>query len=210
MIKFNNSFKKYLIFVLLFSFNSAIAQQKVLLLDGKTIQTSQIKEVDSLSLYFYLTPKNKERMIEKDFIYSLTNDKGEETIIYKPQFTDNKIGIPQMKAYILGEQYVYSNYKPYGAAISGLAVGAASSISFPYMGINVFYSSFVSLGYLGLQSMVKHKVKIMNVPANSQYPEFYKKGFRNRAVKKRFVYTIVGSLIGTGIGFGVNAYKMNH
>jgi len=66
------------------------------------------------------------------------------------------------------------------------------------------------LTYLGLQSVVKHKVKIMDVPANSKYPEFYKKGFRNRAVKKRFVYTIIGSVIGTGIGFGVNAYKMNH
>jgi len=210
MIKFNNSLKKYLFFVLLFSFNYSFAQQKVLLLDGKTIQTSQLKEVDSLNLYIYLNKKNKKRILEKDFVYSLTNAKGEETIIYKPQFTVNEIGIPQMKTYILGEQNVYSNYKPYGAAISGLVVGIASSVSFPYMGMSVFYSTLVPLGYLGLQSLVKQKPKIMNIPADCQYTEFYEKGFRNRAVKKRFMYTIVGSLIGTGIGFGVNAYKMSH
>ncbi len=186
------------------------AQNTLLLLDGSVIKSKKIEYKDSLKVYNYLNKKNKSRWVEKDFVYSISNSTGVEKIVYQPDKLSQEIGIKEMRSFIKGEQYAHSNYKPYLAGTSGFVVGLGSTVSFPYLGITAFYSTLIPLTYVGTQVFIKHKVKIMNVPSDSAYPDFYIKGFRDKAVKKRFIYTIIGSVVGSGIGLGINAYRLTH
>ena len=200
-----------LISIFLFCFSQKITAQKtILLLDGTIIKAQDVKLLDSLNIYTYLNSKNKLKEIDRDFIYSITDATGKESVVYQPDTTNNEIGVKEMRLFIKGEQYVHDNYKPYPAALSGFAVGLGSSVSFPLMKINAFYSTFVPLAYVGGQIFVKHNVKIMGLSEDIPYREYYIQGFRDKAVKKRFVYTIIGAFVGTSIGLTINGYRMTH
>jgi hypothetical protein len=199
-----------LLFVLMWFSELGFAQNTFLFLDGSSLKTSEYKLNDSLNVYTYLNDRGKMKWLENEFVYSITDAQGNVLVVYKPSEISENMSAIDMLSFIKGEQYVHSNYKPYGAAAGGLAVGLGSALLFPEMGLNVFYSSFVPLTYTGVGMLFKHDIKRMNVPLDCQNSDYYIKGFRTKAVKKRVVYSICGSILGMGIGMAVNGFNMTH
>jgi len=183
------------------------AQFDLLLLDGRQIVTKELTQFDSLGLFSYKTAKGKTKIIEQDFIYSVRNPQGQISVVYQPNELSYNYPADQMLTFIHGEQAV-KLYFPYASTAISFAIAAGSSVAFPNQGINVFYSSFVPLGYTGLTLLFPGYYSRVDVPKDCLYPDVFKAGYTNKALKKRLVYSVVGSIMGMGVGLGVNAIKM--
>ena len=188
--------------------NLGFSQNILLLLDGSVIKTEEYSLLDSLNLYSYKNHKGKMKILEQDFVYSITDSQGNTSVVYVPNEMSYNLGINEMFSFIQGEQSASKNYKPYILGISGLGVGLGSSLLFAEYGLNTFYSTLIPISYSGISVFFKQNTKRMNIPASCEFKELYIKGYQTKANKKRFVYTIVGSLIGSGIGLAINGYNM--
>jgi hypothetical protein len=196
-----------LIFLFIFFSVRLHAQFELLLLDGRQIVTKELTQFDSLNIYSYKTVKGKTKILEQDFIYSVKNPQGIISVVYQPNELSYNYQADEMLEFIKGEQAV-KQYIPYLSTALSFGIATGTSLAFPEQGINVFYSSFVPLGYTGLTLLFPGHFGKVAVPNDCLHPEVYKAGYANKALKKRFVYSLAGTIIGMGVGLGVNAIKM--
>lgn len=123
----------YFILVVLFTqlcvFESSAQQHKILLLNGKTIYGDVTDTVNAEIEYkFYKRngKKIKERSLEKDRVFSITDTtSGEETVFYYQDtvFNYSPYSVEEMRYYIKGEQDAMRGYKPRATFIFGFITG---------------------------------------------------------------------------------------
>jgi hypothetical protein len=202
--------QKKIIFVfclfVFFQESKLLAQVKILLLDGKLVETSWLKFNQEDSLFYYKTAKEKYRVIEKEYIYSNTEPNKLPLIVYKPDsiLQYNK---EEMFSLINGQSFARKNYHPYWALGAGLIAGVGGTL-IPYsMNVNMFHSTFIPLAYAGIFVFTGYNKRKIIIPKNCEYPEAFKDGFAIKAQKRRFSYIALGTFIGTSIGYSIYSFK---
>jgi hypothetical protein len=208
------------ILTLLLFFSSAfeaVAQDKVQLMSGKTLTGKVTKEYDGYYDFTYYKKGGKTKEIEltKYRVFSLTDSKGTEDIIYKQ---DSLLGSfyskNEMKMQVFGQRDAYSSYQSAPLFFGGFALGFGSVLfdTYEFDGSNTgFFKRSPSVAPIIVpivltigSGMLKTKIK-RAYASDATYlnNEFYIQGFQKVAKTKRIKSTFLGSVIGMATGFVV-------
>lgn len=179
------------------------SQDKILLISGKTIE-GKILNIgeDTIRFQFRNKEKTEESFVESYRVFSINYDNGKEKIIYKYDSTTvNDRSIEELRNFIAGEQDALKGYKPAFAgllpflisgAITFVMKGSFAIIVVPFL----TYMAFVVLFRAGID---KHSVRDPKLLSNPDYIEGYKRIAKSKINRN----ALWGSIIGTGVGFGI-------
>ncbi len=194
---------KYLLFIIFFILLNSVectAQVKLLLLNGEQISTDWLKYEKSDSLFYYKNAKGRMRSVESEFIFSIKEPNDTEKILYRPD-SILKYSPQEMRCLIAGQLQAKRKYKPYFSMLIGASMGIVG-IMLPYRaGLSMFYSTLIPLSISQTILFLPLSSKKIPIENQLQYPEIYKKGFRLRARRKRFVLNLIGTLVGIGVSY---------
>jgi len=193
--------KRYFVFVIvgLFFIQNTYSQNfndTILMLNGNIILTNVIESNDSLTRIVNPKKLTKNIIIENDRIFSIKN-KTRERIIYEyDSVRGNDLTVDEMRYFILGEQDAQKGFKPRGALIGGIIIGAASGIT------GSFLSPIPPFAFSSLVGIPRVKVN-RRVCSNPDlvHKEAYLLGYERVAIKKRRVQSLVGG--GAGLIAGL-------
>jgi len=212
----------FILIICLLFVMTASAQKQIWTIDGQIIDFREIK-IDTTEYIYYQNLKGKDKLIYKFDVFQVIED-SKTTVIYASDTTD--CGTPkeikknkkknvsesgycafsqsQMKYYVLGRQDGRLIKAPL-YFVSGFAVGAATPISFPFIGLNSTYSPIVPLLFDISLGAIKVKDTNFNV---SEYRdnEHYKLGYNMSVKKKRMNKLIFGTTGGLICGFITNYF----
>jgi len=198
--------KVYLSFIIFFlSFgNFCFAQQSVLFVGGDSLFANKVTLLDSTQeISIELLESGKTKIFSTDEIFSITDNKGKETILFKPFKEDNlDFTIANMRLFIKGEQYS-DKHSAWFAGMLSLGVGFAAPILMANK-LNPFYSPIpVALGtaFIGMTSPSKRRAKRL-YPKLSSDPYFLE-GYTMNGKARRINSSIRGGLIGFILGWVV-------
>ena len=195
---------KYLISLLsiFLIINVSPAQNTVWLLNGKkiTISNYNINKYEDTHNLVYQNAKGKERQIDVDDIFSVTDKSGVENVYYKKDtLLGNYFTIPQMKDYVKGEFDAHKNYKAPLFTVLGFVAGGTSAI-LPLD--KMFYAPLIP----GAATTIIGSTKASGEKIKSKYPNYannnyYLLGYKESAKRKRINNALKGSAVGmvTGI-----------
>lgn len=124
--------KLILFFSIVFLTLTGIAQDKILLIGGKTI-SAEVNTVDTLTgqIFYTLTKKDKTtpKVMQSYQVFSITNSTGQENILYyKDTLIGNNFSVPDMRKFIIGEQEAMSGYKTGRVFFSAFALSLGISL----------------------------------------------------------------------------------
>jgi hypothetical protein len=126
--------------LVLFFTTSLNAQQKIKLLNGKTINPTSYS-IGEMFVNYKLEGDNpkKLRLVDKYDVFSVTNSENQEDILYKP-VDSLDFSIEDARFYMDGENAARSYFNKPGVRISAAGVGLASGVlSFYSLPIPFFY-----------------------------------------------------------------------
>lgn len=192
--------------VLLFCFIAfsklTVAQDTIITMEGERIVATDFKQNRTGECY-YLSNSGKEHEIDFEYIFSIRDSIGKETIFYK---RDSVIGNydsqEEMKQYIEGMMDARKKYKSPlstygGGALSICAVTAIVATGFG----GLFWSPLVPVVYTGFVLRSKPSVeKISNSLPENLRNEKYLTGYVTQVKKKRVTNAIFGSVGGLILG----------
>lgn len=169
------------------------------MLNGSRILTSVIESNDSVTRCINPKKPSKTLLIDNDRIFSIKNTSGEKLIYYYDSIKGNDLTIDEMRYYIIGEQDAEKGYKPRGAIIGGILVGAGAGIT------GSFLAPVAPFAYTALLALPKIKIKKKTV-SNPELlkQETYLMGYERVARKKRNLQSLIGG--GAGLVAGLGAY----
>jgi len=169
----------------------------ILMLNGNSIITSIIESNDSLTRFANPKKPNKSLVVENDRIFAIKNPSGEKLMYYYDSVKGNDLTIEEMRYYILGEQDAQKGYKPRGALIGGILIGAASGIT------GSFLAPIPPFAYTALLGIPKIKIKKKTV-SNPELlkQQTYLMGYERVARKKRNIQSLIGGGAGLVVGMG--------
>jgi hypothetical protein len=189
-----SAIRTYLCGLLLLSAFTMQAQDKILKLNGRTI------DIKSYSLQrdwlFYVKEKNKKevrRRIDRYEVFSVIKSDGSEEIIYDPDtLYDGDPTIEQVRRYIRGEQYAMQVYQPNWTKPAGVAAGIGS-------GFIGFYGPPLVFGYVLVASAfpARHIPPSADISPEVFYSDEFIAGYRKYARNKK----IRDGLIWGGVSF---------
>ncbi len=207
--------------LLLFFAVSVHAQDKILLLNGKSYEGKFLDSSPELVNFNFINKKGKVKpfSFESIRVYSFAKTGEPETVLYKRDTTIYHYYTPdQMRMFIYGEQDAYTRFKAYRPFISGFIAGFGISLYDTYLdgsytckGVEYsggFFKREPSLAQFVVPFVVpivtgaikpKMKPKYASDTAfltNEYYIEGFKKVRRFRRVKS----ALLGSLIGVATG----------
>ena len=171
--------------------NKASAQQKITLLNGKTISPTSYS-IGEMFVNYKLEGDNpkKLRLVDKFDVFSVTDSENKEEVLYKPadslDFT-----IEEARIYLEGERAASKHYDKSGSSISSIYVGAAS-------GVLGFYSIPVPFLY----SMVIGRKNPKHLPSefkNYENNEAFRLGFNREARNIKIKQSIKFGYVSLGI-----------
>lgn len=196
--------KQYILFfivITLMSF-SAVAQDKLLFLNGKTLDGKILEQTDYE--FSFQDKKNNQYSIDKYRIFSFTKN-NTETIVYKfDTLVGNLVKLEDMKLFVYGERDAHITYNSRFVSAVGFAVGGAAGYfmhkdqSFLYIPTPLFYTALT----LPFGTNIKQQNKIKNPDLLKE--EEYLRGYDRIARSKRTTNALKTSFIGMGIGFIVS------
>ena len=185
--------------LLFFVYCTTEAQYKLLLLNGDEITTGWLKFDKVDSLYYYKNLKGKYRFVEPEFIFSISDGNHESKVLYQPDSILN-YQPDEMYALIMGQKAGKIHFKPYIAFSTGFLNGMGGTL-IPYkLGINMFYSTIIPFSLMQTSYLFPLNTKKIQVPAG-MYSEYYLKGYKIKAKKKRFIYHFLGTLSGVAVSY---------
>jgi hypothetical protein len=194
----------FLIFFL-FIGSQIIAQDKLLLLNGKYIE---LKNYTLNEDYIFYNKKednrSKQRVMEKLDVFSIQKVDGSEEIVYKED-TVNGLSIEQVRNYIRGEQAAMRFYNRQAHVGEAAIIGMASSIL-------IFYS--LPLPMLNAVVLGRFSPRKMQIPEGYDQPfsatEEYQVGYQKKARNLKIQQSLKWGYIGLGVGLaGFIAYFSN-
>ena len=204
--------------VLLFIFSAAFeaaAQDKVLLMSGKVLRGKVKKEHEGYYDFSYYKKGGKVKEIEltKFRVFSLTDSKGTEDIIYKQ---DSLLGSfyskNEMKMQVYGQRDAYSAYQSTPLFVAGFAFGFSAVLfdTYEFSGPNAgFFQRSPSIAPIIVPVVLTIGSGFLKTKIKREYAsdvtylnnEFYIEGFQKVAKTKRVKSTFFGSVIGVASGF---------
>jgi hypothetical protein len=187
-----------ILILLIFFLSSNIYSQDIIwLMDGKKIQSGEIK-VDTSDYIIYKTPKGKFKSIDKFDVFSVSI-KNDVMIFYVPDSASDSFTISQMQDYLQGRLEGRDTKAPYSFA-GGVATGLGAPILLPLAGIGTIFTPLVPATYdviVGVSKIKDEKISISEVYQSNPY---YIEGYKTSVKKKRINNAILGSVIGVTVG----------
>lgn len=175
----------------------------ILLMTGKVLEGS-VTSVDTVYVYYDYEKKNGKvlhRKLDLERVFSVTDEQGEEEIIYQMDTAvGNYFTEKEMRYYIMGEQDAMEGYRANWTVWVGVPTSAAVGYAVSST-IVVFAVPFV---YLVAASLPKYKIREGSVsdPELLREPA-YILGYERTARSKRLFKSLSSAVVGTAIGFVV-------
>lgn len=189
--------------LLLTTFLSSVnSQTMVWFLNGDkmTINECNINESDWLISYY--NKRQKEKIIDLDYVFSVTDSLGKEKIYYIPvvfEESGDTFSIAQMRSFVEGEYDGSIEHKARLSLASGFVVGGAAGVLlYPSL---LFYSPAFPAGAAvisGITSPSQKRIKALH-PERVE-DEHYMFGYQEAAKHKRAVASIKGGAVGLLLG----------
>lgn len=183
-----------LLLVLTFGMPAAKAQHKILLLNGKVVETEHYSLGDE---YLTFRKGNKKSLsnIDRYDVFSVTDSAGKEEVIYQP-VDSLDYTVEEARHYILGEQVANSVYREPSTAWTSAVLGAGSSLL-------AFYALPVPMVYAVVLGRFNPKVK--NIPSTVEpaiaQSEAFRYGYQKSARNLKIQRSLKWGYIGLGVGF---------
>lgn len=159
------------------------SQNTIWLLNSKKITLSDYKTDSKQRKIIYLNHRNKEKFIYLDHIFSITDSKGSENILFTPRKIENDFySVDGMRSYLIGQNEAYRSNRTPLASIGGFATGSFFAWSFSVP----FYSIVPAAGYTTLIGLTKPSEKRII----KKFPEYaldtnFIKGYQEAGTGKR-------------------------
>ncbi|MEP7264306.1 MAG: hypothetical protein ABI772_07410 [Bacteroidota bacterium] len=180
----------------------SFAQDRIILLSGKTIELKSYTINDEYVFYNRKDDtRSKQRLLEKMDVFSILKSDSSEIIIYKDD-TINGLSIEQVRNYIRGEQGAMRFYNRQAHIGESAIIGMASSIL-------IFYS--LPAPMFNAVILGRFSPKKMQIPEGYDLPysttEEYMVGYQKKARNLKIQQSIKWGYIGLGVGLaGFIAY----
>ena len=178
----------------------AVAQTKLSLLDGTQYNVKEYTffNDNGSSMEIKLEKKNgkiKTKFVDINDIWAVG-----DTIMYVPT-QEGEFSVDDMRDVVLGKQSAKTEYNAWWACASGFAVGAGSMLYFygymrrPMIGLAVpiAYATGISFTRPTTKGIIKRHPEYQN-------NEYFVYGYKNKANKKIFTNTIIGTISGLIVG----------
>ncbi len=179
---------------------TAAAQTKLSLLDGSQYEAKEYTffNDNGSSMEIKIEKKNgklKTKFIDINDIWSFG-----DTIMYVPT-QEGEFSVEDMRNVVIGKQVAKTEYNAWWACASGFVVGAGSMLYFygymrrPMIGlaIPIAYATGISFVRPTTKGIVKRHPEY-------QDNEYFVYGYKNKANKKIFTNTIIGTISGLIVG----------
>jgi len=188
-----------LILALFLSIFFANAQSTMFLVTGKKIEIKDFK-ADSSEYISYKNLKGKVKAINKQDVFSITENSGKETVFYVPNSADSTaFTINQMRDFVTGSYDARTNYKTPWLTSVGLVVGGGS-VGLTAAGMSTLLVPVMPVAYTAGVGVFKKKKEKLKLPENLKSNEYYTAGYLQRVNRKRINHAIIGTLIGIAAG----------
>lgn len=172
---------------------NANAQNKILLINGKTIETEHFSLGDDIVSYRKSSKKSLASVDRYD-VFSITDTSGLENVIYKPADSLDYT-VEEARVYIQGEQIAMKYYNRPSTAWTSAAVGAGSSIL-------LFYSLPIPMVYSVILGRFNPKVKGVpaEIPAEVVQSQPFVAGYQRSARNLKIQRSLKWGYISLGVG----------
>jgi hypothetical protein len=178
------------------------SQTTVWFLNGDKMQVTEcdINEKDWLITYY--NKKQKEKIIDLDYVFSVTDSLGKEKVYYIPvkmEDSEDTFTVSQMRSFVEGEFDGNQEHKARLSFVSGILVGgSAGYLLSPSL---LFYSPAFPAGAAVISGITQPKEKrIVFLHPEKKDDEQYIYGYQEAAKHKRAIASIKGGAIGLVLG----------
>ncbi len=200
-------------FILLLLFLSFFvkSQNTVWFLNGDKMNIGNFSVDTTNLLISYKNKRNKEKFINIDNVFSLTDSTGKEEVFYLPvrlEEDSDTFNVEQMRSFVQGEFDADNEHKARLAFASGIVAGFGGPVIFS--GGLVFWSPIVPLTNSVAVGLTKpKKSKVIKLHPDRANDEHYILGYRESARGKRTGAAIKGGLIGLTLGILASIIYVN-
>ena len=187
----------------------ADAQDRILLMNGETIEGKVLGQ-STLEVRYLQLRKNgtlRERAEPTEEVFSVTDSLGRERIWY---FYDtvfgNDLTIEQMRWFLKGEQDARKGYKPIWPMVGAFATGAGLVIGLNWE-MNSLFVPPITAGLMALP-------RVHVTPGSISDPvmegdEYYATGYARVGRSKRVIRTLLSAFAGVAVGLAVRQLIIN-
>lgn len=194
----------YVFLVVLMTSFIVKSQNTVWFLNGDKMQIGNYTVDTSAFEITYHNKKNKEKIIDIDNVFSITDGTGKEVIYYIPvkvyEDKEEIFEVEQMRSFVQGEFDADKEHKGLIAFGTGLTTGLVGG-STVLLGGYVFFSPLLPLTDAVTVGLTKPKEsKVIQLHPEKKHDIHYIRGYQESASGKRTNAAIKGGLIGLGIG----------
>lgn len=190
---------------------SAHCQDTIVTTDGDMIPATNIKIIEEFSEVEYVNTKMKEKVIDIEDVFTITDSLGETTYIYaQNQSIGNDFTIHEMSKYITGIRDAKKDFSTKGTAIGGFCIGLLSHFVLMH-NVSVddngkvhasfynFFAPVVSAAYCTTMTIAIPNKKINRLAKSQEEP--YLIGYKTGVRQKRMKSSLAGSGIGLLLGY---------
>lgn len=198
--------RKTLLFCLIYCLAafSSNAQDVILLNNGASLEC-KVLSANDYEVKYEVTKKSgkkKTRYMEKEMVFSVMKEDGTEQIFYKRNpDRGNFLEVDQMRKFIYGAQDAQKHYKARLPFILGLGVSTLGGVvtgSFLLVALVPFGGTLIAaIPPVHPHSRYARDKNLIDDPS-------YVLGYERTARNKKIMNALLGSVIGTTIGFGIN------
>jgi hypothetical protein len=184
------------------------AQDKILLMNGQTIEAKVIGQSTLEVRYLERTRKGlRERAEPTANVFSVSDSLGRERIWYfHDTIVGNDLTVDQMRWYIKGEQDAREGYKPWLPLLGGFVVGAGATAGFD-LEVN---SLLIPPLYAGLMALPRVHITFGSVrDPRMEGNDYYAMGYAKTGRTKRVVRSLLTSAAGVVTGLALRQFVIN-
>jgi len=178
--------------------------------DKMTLNSCNVNEKDWLITYY--NKKQKEKIIDLDYVFSVTDSLGKEKVYYIPvkfDETEDTFSVAQMRSFVEGEYDGLQEHKARLSLAGGFIVGGVTGVLlYPNF---LFWSPAFPAGAAvisGISSPTQKKIAKLH-PERAE-DEHYMYGYQESAKHKRAVASIKGGAVGLILGIIAGAIIVNN
>jgi hypothetical protein len=202
----SNHFNSIIIITIcLFSANLK-AQDKILFLNGKTMEGSLLEKTNYE--FTFKNKKDKQFLIDKYRVFSYTQNNKEHVVYEFDTLSGNFLKAKDMKMFVYGEKEAYQTYKPNLTNALGLILGATAGYfmhkenAFIYIATPLIYTPIT----LAFPTKVNQK-KITEIKYLKE--DEYLRGYERVARSKRTQGALKSSIFGVVTGYLISVIVSN-
>ena len=188
---------QYLLIIFLFVSTVGVAQDKIMLMNGKIKTVGKVLEIKDRNVLYQAKGSKRIKKMGWEKVFSIETAAGREQVVYLQDSTiSNDLSIEQMRLFVKGEQAAIYRYKSPLSTIGGLVFGAAGGLLVPYFPAVSVLPPAAGITALAFVKPKSSKKSIVGIPDEvSSSPEFVA-GYQRKAKDKRMNNTLKGAAVG--------------